>query len=82
MAVAGTDRRPCSSASTPLPTACTNALLQSRARAPSLLVSVAEFFDEEGVFYEDKCMDMTRQFLDHYERESKRIAEQEPKKAK
>lgn len=49
---------------------------------PSLLVAVAEFFDEEGVFYEDKCMDMTRQFLDHYERESKRIAEQEPKKSK
>lgn len=44
--------------------------------------SVAEFFDEEGVFFEDKCMDMTRQFLDNYERESKRLADEEAKKTK
>jgi hypothetical protein len=44
--------------------------------------AVADFFDEDGLFFEDKCSDMTCQFLDRYERESKRIAEEESKKSK
>eukprot|EP00967_Tisochrysis_lutea_P091892 scaffold132258_cov28-Tisochrysis_lutea.AAC.1 len=52
------------------------------AKSHCLRDAVAEFFDEEGVFFEDKCMDMTRQFLDNYERESKRLADEEAKKTK
>lgn len=44
--------------------------------------SVSEFFDEEGVFYEEKCMDMVRQFLETYEGEGQRAAQGEGKKAK
>lgn len=36
--------------------------------------SVAELFDERGVFYEEKCMDMARAFLRKYHSESDRLA--------